>query len=114
LKRYRLANDTLLCYLDHDLQIYGVCGGYSGFSPDSPKPVIELDKATNLDGLQHRAGSILGCTAEGVFDLKAIMQFLAENNVSQLFVIGGDGSLRGAHRIALECASRNLNIAVAG
>ncbi|CAN0416991.1 unnamed protein product, partial [Discosporangium mesarthrocarpum] len=32
----------------------------------------------------------------------------------QLFIIGGDGTHRGAHRIAVECMSKNLNVAVAG
>jgi len=34
--------------------------------------------------------------------------------VNQLYVCGGDGTHRGAHKIATECLRRNLNVAVAG
>jgi 6-phosphofructokinase len=34
--------------------------------------------------------------------------------ISHLYVIGGDGTHRGAHRIAVESIARDLNIAVAG
>jgi hypothetical protein len=61
-------------------QIYGISGGYSGFH-DPDKPVIELDSATNLEFLQHRAGSILGCSAGG-FDINKIMDFLISKEVS--------------------------------
>jgi hypothetical protein len=61
-------------------QIYGISGGYSGFH-DPDKPVIELDNATNLEFLQHRAGSILGCSAGG-FDINKIMDFLITKEVS--------------------------------
>ena len=39
---------------------------------------------------------------------------LVELKVSILFVIGGDGTLRGAHDIVTEVASRNLKISVVG
>jgi hypothetical protein len=67
------------------VQIYGISGGYSGFH-DPDKPVIELDNATNLEFLQHRAGSILGCSAGG-FDINKIMDFLISKEVGASVVM---------------------------
>eukprot|EP00611_Tribonema_gayanum_P027180 TRINITY_DN6637_c0_g1_i1.p1 TRINITY_DN6637_c0_g1~~TRINITY_DN6637_c0_g1_i1.p1 ORF type:complete len:491 (+),score=176.63 TRINITY_DN6637_c0_g1_i1:136-1608(+) len=97
-------------------KVYGVRGGWGGFH-NPQTPVIELhDDASDVSGresLQHRAGSILGCAAGG-FDLYKIMDFIKRKEISQLYVIGGDGAQRGAHRIAVECAARNWNVSIAG
>lgn len=105
----------LLFTLKHNYQaskVWGIRGGYSGFH-DPSLPPIELTAAKNLEFLQHRAGSILGCSTGG-FDIAKIMQFLREKEISQLYVVGGDGTHRGAHRIAVECIAADLNIAIAG
>ena len=42
------------------------------------------------------------------------MDSLEQLNINMLFCIGGDGTLKGAHAIALEAHKRNLKIAVVG
>eukprot|EP00612_Vaucheria_litorea_P003983 CAMPEP_0171462748 /NCGR_PEP_ID=MMETSP0945-20130129/6655_1 /TAXON_ID=109269 /ORGANISM="Vaucheria litorea, Strain CCMP2940" /LENGTH=443 /DNA_ID=CAMNT_0011989323 /DNA_START=138 /DNA_END=1469 /DNA_ORIENTATION=- len=93
-------------------KIYGIQGGWGGFH-DEEKPYIDLYSASNLQFLQHRAGSILGC-ATGGFDLEKIMTFIEENEINQLYAIGGDGTQRGAHKIAAECMFKGLNVSVTG
>lgn len=92
-------------------KVWGICGGYSGFF-DPAQPPIDLDQA-DLEFLQHKPGSILGCSS-GPFDIEKIMDFIEQKQINQLYVIGGDGTHRGAHRIAVECVQRNINLAVAG
>lgn len=61
----------------------------------------------------HQGGSILG-SARGGFDLEKIVGYLKANSINQLYVIGGDGTHRGALAISQEVISRHLNISVAG
>ena len=53
-------------------------------------------------------------SSRGGFDLDKIVDFLQDKKVSQLFVIGGDGTHRGAFVIHEGCMARGLNVAVAG
>ena len=58
-------------------------------------------------------GTILG-TSRGGQDPEAIVDCLERMNISALFVVGGDGTLRGAMAIARVIADRALRIAVVG
>ena len=53
-------------------------------------------------------------SSRGGFDVEKIISFLVDNRINQLYVIGGDGTHRGANIIGEECISRGLNISVAG
>jgi hypothetical protein len=44
----------------------------------------------------------------------AALRSSPREQISQLFVIGGDGTMRGALRLAAECAALHLNIAIVG
>lgn len=52
-----------------------------------------------------KGGTFLG-SSRGGFDLDKICNFLKDKEISQLYVIGGDGTHRGAFRIHLECMKR--------
>jgi 6-phosphofructokinase 1 len=73
---------------------------------------IELTEDSVSD-CHHQGGSILG-SSRGGFDLDKIIHFLVDNRINQLYVIGGDGTHRGAMALSQECIKRKLNIAVAG
>ncbi|KAG8461052.1 hypothetical protein KFE25_003621 [Diacronema lutheri] len=92
-------------------KVYGVRGGYQGFS-DPNFPPVELTLA-NVVGLQHKGGTMIG-TGRGSFDLDKTMGFLKQNRISQLYVVGGDGTHRAANKIAEEARRLKLNIAVCG
>lgn len=61
----------------------------------------------------HQGGTILA-SSRGGFDLEKILAFLQTYKINQLYIIGGDGTHRGANTIANECLKRGLNIAVVG
>jgi 6-phosphofructokinase 1 len=52
--------------------------------------------------------------SRGAHDVKVMVDTLVRHRVDVLFAIGGDGTLKGAHAIAAEIASRGLPIAVVG
>ena len=67
----------------------------------------------SVQDCHHQGGTILA-SARGGFDIEVIIKFLTKYGINQLYVIGGDGTHRGANTIAEECSKRQLNIAVAG
>jgi 6-phosphofructokinase 1 len=96
--------------------IWGIRGGYHGFHGHEkllPMNLSSMWARGDLSGLQHEPGSILG-SSRGGFDIDKILAFLEERSISQLYVVGGDGTLAGASIIAQECIKRDLNISVAG
>jgi len=87
-------------------------GGFSGFHNKPGLEPIELTLEVVAD-IHHQGGSILG-SARGGFDVDVIINFLEANGINQLYVIGGDGTHRGANVIAETCFERHKNIAVVG
>jgi len=79
-----------------------------GFEPAGPRREIFFVSDINEDG-----GTILG-TSRGGQDPREIVDCLERMNISALFVIGGDGTLRGAMQIAAAATDRGARIAVVG
>ena len=63
--------------------------------------------------VHHEGGTVLG-TSRGSQDPAEIVDHLEANGIGALFVVGGDGSLAGALRIAAEVRRRRARIAVVG
>ena len=59
-------------------------------------------------------GGTMLSSSRGGFDIVKIIEFLQKNSINQLYIIGGDGTHRGADKIASEVICRNLNISVIG
>lgn len=97
-------------------EIFGIRMGFEGFynwtSMDQKEAPIMLT-LKSVENIHHSGGTILGANRGG-FDLDKIIDFLTTRGVSQLFVIGGDGTHRAANKISDECKKRKLAIAVAG
>eukprot|EP01036_Dinobryon_divergens_P022498 gene22498-30759_t len=93
-------------------RILGIKGGYNGFSGIPGYEPVRLT-AESVADIHHQGGTYLA-SSRGGFDVERIINFLLENKINQLFVIGGDGTHRGANVLSEECIKRNLNIAVAG
>ena len=93
--------------------VYGIQGGYRGFYDPSPhlQPLILTPSV--VENIHHEGGTVLG-SSRGGFDLQKIIDFLEAKKISQLYVIGGDGTHRGAFTIHEGCMERGLNVAVAG
>ena len=45
-------------------------------------------------------------SSRGGFDIDKILKFILDNDIRQLYVIGGDGTHRGAFRIHEECIKK--------
>jgi len=93
-------------------RIHGFRNGYQGFISRYGHDVLDLTPALVSD-IDEDGGTILG-TSRGGQDPEEIVDCLERMNVNALFVIGGDGTLRGAMQIAGVIAARGQRIAVVG
>ncbi len=92
--------------------VTGFRNGYAGLIPGkSPDPIALTP--TFVDTITDRGGTILG-SSRGAQSVPQMVDTLVHREIDILFVIGGDGSMRGAHDIAEEALSRSLKIAVVG
>ncbi|MGD9044655.1 MAG: ATP-dependent 6-phosphofructokinase [Desulfobacterales bacterium] len=92
--------------------IYGIRYGLEGFIPKFGHDVIDLTPEY-VANIHERGGSVLG-SSRGPQDIEEIVDCLERMNVGILFMIGGDGTLMAATRIADAILERNLKISVVG
>jgi len=93
-------------------RVWGIMGGFFGFYDSETYPPVLLTNELVAE-IHHEGGTVLR-SSRGGFNADNIMDFLIGYDVSQLYVIGGDGTHRGAYEIHKACVRRNLNVAVAG
>jgi len=92
--------------------VYGFRYGYAGLAhPEVYEPTVLVPD--EVEHLHERGGTALG-SSRGPQDLGRMVDTLVQRDVQILFVIGGDGGLRGASALAGEIARRGLPIAVVG
>ena len=92
-------------------RILGFRYGYAGLSQSGQPPMSLTPEA--VDRIHEFGGTILG-TSRGPQAVSDMVDTLTRHAVGILFVIGGDGTLRGAAAIAGEIARRGLALAVVG
>jgi 6-phosphofructokinase 1 len=92
--------------------IVGFRYGYRGMNPARGYPPVDLTYDVVRE-IQNDGGSVLG-TSRGAEDAKLLVDRLQEMEISILFCIGGDGTLRGAHAIWQEVHRRGAKIAIVG
>ena len=93
-------------------RIYGFRYGYAGLAdPGRHEPFVLVPDV--VEHLHERGGTMLG-SSRGPQDLGRMVDTLVRLDVGLLFVIGGDGGLRGASALAGEIARRGLSIGVVG
>lgn len=93
-------------------RIYGFRYGYQGFIAEYGYEPLEL-KPETVDGWQDMGGTILG-SSRGEQDISEVVDCLEQMAINMLFVLGGDGTIKGALRIAREIENRGLKIAIIG
>ena len=101
--------------LSHGYGVRSILGfryGYQGFICRFGHPVMELTPE-KVEGIQEQGGTILG-SSRGEQDPEEIVDCLEWMGIHVLFVIGGDGTIRGALRIVEEIERRGARIAVVG
>ena len=78
--------------------IYGFRWGYQGLcNPKRYEPFVLTPQF--VKGISEKGGTILG-TARGGLDVDVAIQVCQDLGINQLYVIGGDGTHRGAIKIA--------------
>ncbi|MCL2779577.1 MAG: ATP-dependent 6-phosphofructokinase [Polyangiaceae bacterium] len=92
--------------------IFGVRYGFDGLNPASKLPLARLGP-DNVRHIHTRGGTVLG-TARGLHPPDAMLETLMRERIDVLLVIGGDGSMRGAHVLFEEAARRGVPLAVVG
>lgn len=93
-------------------EIVGFKNGFRGFIPRYGEGVVELtpDLVRHID---DEGGTILG-TSRGQQDPDEIVDALERRNIDILFVIGGDGTIRGAMEIVRVLDARGHKVSVVG
>lgn len=89
-------------------EIFGIKAGYRGFYSYEP---VELNPKMLND--VHKTGGTILETSRGGFDLDKIVNAIHQRGFNQIYIIGGDGTMRGAVKISEEIQRRRLKIAVA-
>lgn len=92
--------------------VIGFRYGYQGLSPKYGHAPVELTLDEVRD-IHTRGGSVIG-SSRGPQDIAEMVDTLERLNISILFTIGGDGTLRGAYEIHNEIQRRGRRIAVVG
>jgi 6-phosphofructokinase 1 len=92
--------------------IHGIRYGLEGFIPRYGHDVIDL-KPDDVTSILDMGGSILG-SSRGPQDIDEIVDCLERMNIGILFMIGGDGTLKAALKIADAILARGLKISVVG
>jgi len=93
-------------------RIVGFRNGYQGLVHRHGRSLVELTPAS-VEYINEHGGTILG-TSRGTQDPEEIVDCLEQLGVNILFVVGGDGSMRGAQTIAATVTARERRIAVVG
>jgi 6-phosphofructokinase 1 len=77
--------------------ITGFRYGFAGLAPDSAYESLDL-VPDRVDDIHHHGGSMLG-SSRGAQDASAMVDTLERLGIGLLLVVGGDGTMRGAHAI---------------
>ncbi|MBW9204328.1 ATP-dependent 6-phosphofructokinase [Mumia sp. zg.B53] len=104
---------TLELYTHYGVtQVTGFQNGYAGLVPQLGFEPVSLTPGL-VGSINKRGGTVLG-TSRGAQDPSVIVDRLVELEIDALIVIGGDGSMHGAHKIVEEIGRRGLAIGVVG
>jgi 6-phosphofructokinase 1 len=93
-------------------KVYGFRFGYEGLVHRYGHKPLELTPDA-VNRINEIGGSVLG-SSRGPQDPAEMARTLADLKVGILFAIGGDGTLRGAQKIAEEAARQGLALSVIG
>lgn len=101
-----------LHYHYHVKKVYGFRYGFEGLVPSYYHSPLEMTP-DRVDDIHQKGGSLLG-SSRGPQDVGVMVNTLEHLGISILFVIGGDGTLRGARALSAEICRRERPISVIG
>ncbi len=103
------VNTLYNCYKVRN--IIGIRNGYLGFQSDSPTVQLNPDVVKTIHKI---GGSFLGSARGGGKNIPQIAARIQQLDINILFVIGGDGTQKGARDISDYLKKQGLKIAVVG
>jgi len=103
---------TQLHYRYAVTKVYGFRYGYEGLISRYGHTPLLL-RPESVAQIHNFGGTILG-TSRGPQRIEEMVELLEEMKVDLMFVVGGDGTLRGAAEMAAECERRGLKKTVVG
>ncbi|KAH6826798.1 phosphofructokinase 3 [Perilla frutescens var. hirtella] len=89
--------------------VLGIDGGYRGFYSKNTRSLTPK----GVNDIHKRGGTVLG-TSRGGHDTKKIVDSIQDRGINQVYIIGGDGTQKGAAVIFEEVRRRGLKVSVAG
>jgi 6-phosphofructokinase 1 len=92
--------------------VHGFRYGYEGIISRFGHEPLTLTPES-VANIHHQGGTVLG-SSRGEQNAVEVVDALETLGVSILFVVGGDGTMRGAQHIAREIELRNLKVSVVG
>ncbi len=92
--------------------VLGIRFGLQGFIPDYGHPVMEL-RPENVSQIHEFGGTILA-SSRGPQPPEDIVDAMERMNISILFMIGGDGTMKAAQVIQEEVTRRNNKMSIVG
>ncbi|KMZ71490.1 6-phosphofructokinase [Zostera marina] len=90
-------------------RILGIEGGYRGFYARNTRQLTRK----YVNDVHKRGGTILG-TSRGGHDTSKIVDSIQDRGINQVYIIGGDGTQKGASVIFEEVRRRGLKVSVVG
>ncbi|CAM8935721.1 unnamed protein product [Rhodiola kirilowii] len=102
----------IVCGLNHMYgvtKVLGIDGGYKGFYA---RNTMELTPKV-VNSIHKRGGTILG-SSRGGHNTTKIVDSIQDRRINQVYIIGGDGTQKGAAAIYEEIRRRGLKVSVAG
>ncbi len=94
-------------------RISGFMYGYRGLLSKFNLPVMELNPEI-VSKIHRLGGTILGASRGYGNNVEEIVDSLERLNINILFIIGGDGTQKGALNISEEAKKRDLKISIVG
>ena len=92
--------------------IFGIKWGYKGFYTDIDQNWIKLDPQ-RVKYIHKDGGTMLG-SGRGGFEADKMLDSLVSQGITQVYVIGGDGTHRGINALIKRAAERDIVISFAG
>lgn len=93
--------------------VLGIRYGYNGLNREQGYEPLELTPQVVLD-IHQEGGTILGSSRGGTEDMEVLVDTIEQRGINILYTIGGDGTHKGAHKIAQIALERKLKLGVVG
>jgi len=92
--------------------VLGVRYGYQGLNPAKGPPPLRLTPEY-VERIHNLGGTVLR-SSRGPEEAAVMVDYLQNEGINLFFCLGGDGTQRGTHAIAMEARRRGAKIAVVG